>query len=249
MKYLAYCSYNGRAYEGFQRQVDKPTIQGTLEEKISHFCGENVQIHGVGRTDSGVHAIRYPFSFATKKDLEKPSVLRAINSLLPPDIRILSFQKVSDSFDARHSCKAKVYEYRLTYGEIDPFQIGTITQIRRDDFDVDAFKAALNVFVGEHDFSNFTTKKEDKDSFIRIIESIDVDADLEQKKAVVRFKANGFMTYQIRLMIGASIKVATKRMSLDELKGRLNEKPRHIVSFKAPPDGLYLLEAEYGDLL
>lgn len=247
MKYLCFCSFNGRAYEGFQRQTSKKTIQGTIEEKLSAICGEKTLIHGVGRTDSGVHATAYAFSFESKKKLNEKAFLFGLDSLLPSDIHVYSIREVDDSFDARHSCRGKTYEYRIDYGEKDPLLVGLITHIADPRFNPALFEDALQCFIGSHDFRNFTTKKEDKDDFKRTIESIDAKVDEERKKITVRFKANGFMTYQIRLMVGAALKVAIGKLSPEDIAEKLKEGPRKIVPFKAPAEGLYLIEVDYGE--
>ena len=244
MKYLGFISYNGGAYEGFQRQKNKPTIQGTVEEQLSLLCGETTLIHGVGRTDAGVHALKSAFSFESKNKLNEKKAVVALNRLLPKDIRVLGLFEVEPSFDARHSCVGKTYEYRLSYDRINPFLIGLEAQMERPDFDVDLFEEAILVFKGHHDFKNFTTKKEDKDDFIRTIDSIEVKKG--EGRVVVIFSGNGFMTYQIRLMVGAAIKVATHKFTVEELREKLEASPRHIVPFKAPAEGLYLKEVDYG---
>lgn len=247
MKYFCRLAYLGSAYQGFQRQPYLKTIQGSLEKQLSLFCGEKIQIKGAGRTDAGVHALGQAFSFETSKRIDEKRFVYALNRLLPVDIKILSIKQVEDSFDARHSSISKTYEYRFTYGEKDPFLKDRVAQFQRDDFDPSLFKKALSYFVGEHDFSNFTSKKEDKDDFIRLIKSIDVEIDEKEKKGTILFHGSHFMTYQIRFMVGCALKAATKKIDVDSIPLLLSRKPRQIVSFKAPACGLYLVEVNYAE--
>ncbi len=248
MRYLGYLKYRGTSFYGFERQKEHRSIQGTVEAVLSQICGENVQIHGAGRTDAGVHALAQSFSFDTRSNLSTDQIVYAANRLLPEDILLSSLQEVCPSFDARHSLSGKTYEYRFSYGQKDPFQVGLLTQLQRTDFDVAAFKKCLLCFEGTHDFSNLTTKKDDKDNFIRTIDSILVDLDEAEKKGRVLFKGLHFMTYQVRLMMGLAFRCAYHQKNPDEVPSLMNKKPRKILSYKAPADGLYLVEVKYENL-
>ena len=245
MRYLGYLKYRGTSFYGFERQKEHRSIQGTVEGVLSQICGENVKIHGAGRTDAGVHALAQSFSFDTVSTLSIEQIVYAANRLLPEDILLSSLQKVGPHFDARHSLSGKIYEYRFSYGQKDPFQVGLLTQLQRPDFDVSSFKKCLSFFVGTHDFSNLTTKKEDKENFIRTINEIIVDLDESRKAGKVIFKGLHFMTYQVRLMMGLSFRCAYHQKNPDEVPFLMNQKPRKILSYKAPSDGLYLVEVNY----
>ncbi len=248
MRYLGYLAYRGTSFYGFERQKEHRSIQGTVEVVLSQICGENIQIHGAGRTDAGVHALAQAFSFDTNSTLPKDQIIYASNRLLPEDILLSSLQEVGPSFDARHSLSGKTYEYRFSYGQKDPFKVGLLTQLQRPDFDVTSFKKCLSCFEGTHDFSNLTTKKEDKDNFVRTIESILVDLDETKKEGKVIFKGLHFMTYQVRLMMGLAFRCAYHQKNPDEVPFLMNQKPRKILSYKAPADGLYLTEVRYENL-
>ncbi len=245
MRYLGYLKYRGTSFYGFERQKEHRSIQGTVESVLSQICGENVQIHGAGRTDAGVHALAQSFSFDTSSNLPIDQIIYAANRLLPEDILLSSLQEVGSSFDARHSLSGKTYEYRFSYGQKDPFQVGLLTQLQRPDFDVDAFRKCISCFEGTHDFSNLTTKKEDKENFIRTIDAIHVNLDEGKKTGKVVFEGLHFMTYQIRLMMGLAFRCAYHQKNPDDVPALMNKKPRKILSYKAPADGLYLMEVKY----
>lgn len=245
MKYLAKVSYNGAAYFGFQRQTNHPSIQNEIERALGELCGEPTLIKAAGRTDAGVHALgqRFSFSCSNIRDIEKFRI--ALNRLLPVDISILEIKEVPDSFDARHSSIKKVYLYKFSYGEKRPIEATTIAQLGYYPFDEKAFRDALSYFVGKHDFSNFTTKKEDVGDFIRTIDSIDIDIDRENRLGNVTFLGDGFMTYMIRLIMGCAFKCAHGQIKTEEVPILLDAKPRHIVSYKASAAGLYLKDVIY----
>ena len=246
MKYFVTLSYCGRAYYGFQRQKNKVTVQGTIEKVLSSYLGEATPIKAAGRTDTGVHAVGQTFCFETEKALREDVFLATMNRLLPRDIYFKSVRPVDDSFDARHSCVGKVYEYRFTVLKRNPLWVGLVAHLQRDDFNFEAFLQGLETFKGEHDFRNFTTKPEDVASFIRHIERIDANYDKEQDLVTVTFQGDGFMRYQIRMMIGTAIRVGLGKLTVEDVRRSLsNEGPRKIVHYKADPEGLYLMEVLY----
>ncbi len=247
MRYLGYLKYRGTAFYGFERQRENRSVQGTVEMVLSQICGENVTIHGAGRTDAGVHALAQSFSFDTSSHLPPEKIVHAANRLLPEDILLVSLRQVGPHFDARHSLCGKTYEYRFSYGQKDPFQVGLLTQLQRGDFDVSSFKECLSYFEGEHDFSNLTTKKEDKDCFVRTISSIKIAVDEEKKIGTVLFEGIHFMTYQVRLMMGLAFKCAFHQTKASDVPALMERKPRKILSYKAPADGLYLTEVKYAN--
>lgn len=246
MNYLGFLRYRGTDFYGFEKQTEKRTIQGVLEDVLSQVCGEKVKTHAAGRTDSGVHALSQGFSFITSSTLTKEKIVYAANRLLPDDIFLIGLEEKPGGFDGRHSVIGKTYEYRFSYGCKDPFQVGLLTQLQRPDFDVAAFKACLACFQGQHDFSNLTTKKEDKDDFIREIKEVKVNVDMATKKGVVRFVGVHFMTYQVRLMMGLAFQCAYHQKNAEDVPFLMSIKPRKILSYKAAPDGLYLVEVRYG---
>ncbi|MBP5091467.1 MAG: tRNA pseudouridine(38-40) synthase TruA [Bacilli bacterium] len=242
---LATISYNGRLFNGFQRQPDKRTVQGELEKTLSYMLGRRMSVHGAGRTDKGVHALGQAVTFLLPVDKDLEAFRKSLNRVLPPDIVILSLKEVPEDFDARHSSAGKVYRYIFSWGDKDPLQEGLRTELGLRDFNVSAFKEALSYFVGTHDFSNYTTKSEDNADFIRTIDEISVEADEERRVAVVTFKGNGFMTYMIRFMMGTAFHAGRGKIEPKDVIGLLNRKPRSIVPYKAKADGLYLVKVIY----
>ena len=246
MNYLAKLEYNGHAYKGFQRLPNAPSVQGELERALSELNGEPSKIKAAGRTDAGVHALGQRFNFHREKieDLEKFRV--AFNRLLPNDIHIVSLEEVPDDFDARHSSKKKVYSYRFRWGEKDALASFNIANLGYYKFDAHEFEKALSFFVGKHNFQNFTTKPEDVYGFIREIDSIKVDIDSENHLGKATFLGDGFMTYQVRLIMGFALRCARGQEKAEKARDLIEKTPRHIVSFKAPAEGLYLEDVIYG---
>ena len=243
MRVLGVCSYKGTKYYGWQKQVGFISVQSTIEEVLSKIYDTPINITGSGRTDAGVHALRQYFHFDSPKEKDLKQLAYAMNKMLPEDIKILSFEAVDDNFHARYNAKKKIYEYRIVLNNKDPF-LTDLAYVYPMKFDLDLFKQALNKFVGKHNYQDFTSKEEDEGEFIREIYEINVENNKDDIR--VRFVGNGFMRYQIRNMIGASISVANKKEAIDFIDYHLNDsKIREVISYKAPACGLYLVDVLY----
>lgn len=245
MKYAAKVEYLGLNFAGFQRQKNHRSVQGELESSLSSLLGENTLIHGAGRTDAGVSALGQVISFVTDKTIKDLESFRFHwNCILPDDVSVVAFACVGDDFDARHSCCGKKYRYRFIIGDKHPLQSNTAAYLGMRTFDAKLFITAIRLFEGKHCFHNFTTKKDDKDGFVRTIEPVVVTCNSETFEVVL--SSNGFMTYQIRFMVGAALKVGFGKMDLDEVRRKLDDPVRKILPYKAPPEGLVLEEVKYG---
>jgi tRNA pseudouridine38-40 synthase len=116
-------SYDGTDYHGWQVQPGLPTIQGILEQVFGEIEGQAVQVAGSGRTDAGVHALAQVAALTMENPIPLENLRRAVNRLLPPDIRVTQVGEAPMDFHPRFQAKAKTYEYRIFRGEIcAPFE-------------------------------------------------------------------------------------------------------------------------------
>ena len=243
MRILGICAYKGTNYYGWQKQVGFISVQSTIEEVLSKVYDSPINITGSGRTDAGVHAFKQYFHYDTDKEKDLKQLAYALNKMLPEDIKILSFERVDDDFHARYNAKKKIYEYRIVLKNKDPFQ-DQLAFVYPMDLDFDLFKEALSKFVGKHNYQDFTSKEEDEDGFVR--EIYEITATKNNSDISIEFIGNGFMRYQIRNMIGAAINVANKKENISFIDYHLKEdKNREIISYKAPANGLYLVDVLY----
>ena len=244
MRILAIVKYKGTHYAGWQRQPNVISIQEVIEKELSKYFNREITIYGAGRTDAGVHALGQRFHFdvdVTELDIDR--LLYSLNKMLPDDISIEDMEEVDSDFHARYSAKAKIYNYLISFEAKSPFFYETCYLCPKK-FDVELFKEAMNLFIGKHNFKNFTSKEEDKDNFVREIYSI--ECELGEEGVIVVLKGNGFMRYMIRFIIGYSLDVASNKYPLESIDELLDEdSPREIVSSKAPSSGLTLLGVEY----
>ncbi len=243
MRLLATCQYIGTKYYGWQKQKGQYGIQEIIENVISQILNEPIKIYASGRTDAQVHALGQTFHFDVNKKVVLGKLKYSINCLLPKDIQLTDLKKVDDNFHARYDVKEKRYLYLIHLGSANVFMKEYVEEVY-DPFDLDLFKESLNLFIGKHNFKNFTSKEEDEKDFIRTIFSIDV----EIKKDIINItlSGDGFMRYMIRYIIGTCINIATKKISIDYINQALDsDKERAICSYKSQAKGLFLEEVIY----
>ena len=120
MNYLIKINYDGTPFKGFAKQPRQVTIQGEIESAIEKIYGVKVKTVGSGRTDAGVHATSQFVSFSCDRDLSVLKMKKALNAVLPEEIRVEKAEVVDEFFSARFSAKQKIYEYVLVY-EFDAF--------------------------------------------------------------------------------------------------------------------------------
>lgn len=258
INYKIILEYDGTRYNGWQRQGNTDnTIQGKLETILSRYFSQDIEVHGSGRTDAGVHALGQVANFKIQESLtpielkldEPASLIIAINSFLPEDIRITSMNIVDNRFHARLNAKSKIYRYSICLSQkrsVFDRKYCSVIGDSLSSIDIDAMKEASSKFLGEHDFGCFSDTKTKK-STVRYVESIifstentDTDTYL-----VVNFKGNGFLYHTVRLMMGTLIKIGLGECSSSIIDEIFATKNRKAVPFMAPAEGLFLSQVLY----
>lgn len=241
-RYFVTLSYDGTAYFGFQKQRDKKTIQGVLEETLFMILNENTKIFASGRTDAGVHANGQTFHFETERTIDLGKLRYSMNCLLPKDIHINAIEPVEETFHARMSAVAKKYIYQINLGEEDPF-LSRYAYHLGQAVDLEKMEKAANAWIGMHCFQNLTTKEIDDKSFVRTVYAIR----FEKKGDLLRiiFIGNGFMRYMIRMMVGVLIAIGLQKESVEFAQQIISTESRQTTRYKAPANGLFLERVYY----
>ncbi|HOJ45090.1 MAG TPA: tRNA pseudouridine(38-40) synthase TruA [Bacilli bacterium] len=242
MRVLGIVAYDGTNYNGWQRQPDEPSIQGEIERVLSQILDTHIEVYGSGRTDRGVHAKGQTFHFDIDKPFDLNKLLIGFNSLVNKDIRLLKLKRIKHDFHARYNAKGKVYYYLINNGEYSPFDRQYCMQIRAQ-LDIAAMTNATRLFIGTHNFQDFTTKDEDKEGYVRTINDISI----KTKGKLIRIDINGsgFMTYMIRFIVGTLIAIGNGKENELFIKRHLDSASRDVISYKAEPQGLYLYRVIY----
>lgn len=244
VRVLGYCTYRGTNFAGWQIQPHQDSVEEYIERALSQILNQPVSITGSGRTDSGVHALSQTFHFDIEKKIDLKKTVYALNCLLPDDIRINKMKYVDSSFHARINAKAKEYVYYLQLSNKDPFAYDKV-YLCPYNLEIKAMAKAIKLFIGKHNFSCFTSKKEDFAKFMREIYSANIKFDKNKQLVIFTFKGNGFMCYMVRYMVGTLIEIGRGKIDITFIQTHLDLVKRNIVSFKAPPQGLYLKKVYY----
>ena len=243
MNVLMTISYDGTNYVGFQKQKNGVSIQEVLENALFELTNENIKITPSGRTDAGVHAEGQVINFLTNSTIPANKFFRAINPLLPPDIKALSSKEVSSDFNARKSAKKKTYVYSLYYGEtINPL-LDRYAVLEEKPLSIERLNTAKEVFIGEHDFKCFCASNSSVKTTVRTIYSIEI---LPTEIGVeISVTGNGFLYNMVRTLVGTLIKMEKGELTINEAKEILLTGNRKKVGKTYPAKGLKLKNVIY----
>ncbi|RLB30404.1 MAG: tRNA pseudouridine(38-40) synthase TruA [Deltaproteobacteria bacterium] len=237
-------AYDGTGYFGWQRQLDQPTIQGTIEEKIGLMVGAPVTLIGSGRTDAGVHAVNQVANFRVATTLTPPVFLKGLNSLLPESIAIKKAEYAPIDFHARYDAKSKVYEYRIYNEKLrSPFLRQYAWHIARS-LDTKPMMECLEIITGTHDFSAFCSAGDGQINAVRTMIRAALSV-REDNLLVFDFESTGFLRHMVRTIMGTIAKAGLGEISVDRVQEILESKDRQQAEAKAPPGGLYLIDVRY----
>jgi len=240
-------AYDGTQFAGWQLQPNDRTVQGELEAALGQILGTPPRIHGSGRTDSGVHAMGQVAHFDCPEKRADIPWQRALNAIMPKDVRVLDAETVNEEFHARYSAKGKTYEYVLWHnrGFCLPQRRHHVWPCGPVDFDLMEQAAAL--LRGEHDFAAFQNVGTPVKSTIRTITDISRHPGLTDYESVWQFTANGFLKQMVRNLVGCLVEVGRGKLSPEQAKKILEGKDRCKGPATAPPQGLSLIKVDYSD--
>lgn len=237
---MAYC---GTAYHGFQRQENAIGVQNILDEKLSLLTNAAVKTNGCSRTDTGVHANQYCFSFETEHKIPCDNIVRGMNSILPDDISILSCEEAPADFHARYSCKGKEYVYLLLNRQSrDPFLAGRALHYPYK-LDIELLRREALSFTGTHDFTSFCGTANQKENSIRTIEYFNIEKSENSVKFIV--KGDGFLYNMVRIMVGTLIFINEGKIAEGSVPSILEARDRNLAGKTIQAQGLYLNRVFY----
>ena len=236
--------YDGSNYSGFQRQAKETTVQQVLEEKLARICGEPVAVTGSGRTDAGVHARCQVISFASEGTIPAANIVRALNSILPEDIRALHAEEVPDGFNARKDACRKEYEYRIRFTpEPDPFSRNYVWQMKELP-DMDKMNQAAAMILGTHDFSGFQSAGSSPVSPVKTIHKSCWEKGRDNT-LVYHIAGNGFVYHMVRNLVWSMVQIGLGKKPPEAMAEELTLKRGDFENSPAPAQGLYLARVEY----
>lgn len=239
-------SYDGTRYHGWQRQKNGLSIQEVVESKIQVMVREKVSLIASGRTDAGVHAVGQVCNFTTTAAIPPEAIKKGLNSMLPDDILVREAESVPPGFHARYSAKNKTYVYEiLNRAEPDVFRRSYLWHIRRP-LDVEKMKRRLARLKGTHDFSSFRSSGSGNVNPVRSISRVELHGP-EEGLISIAMTADGFLRHMVRNIVGTVVEVGLGKLDEEAFEKILDMRDRRAAGFKAPPQGLYLVEVRYAE--
>ncbi len=239
--YKIILSYDGTDFHGWQRQPDKKTIQSTLENSLAQITQKKISVIGAGRTDAGVHALAQAAHFKANLRMDEDALLRALNSLLPQDIRISSLIKTDPDFHARKMAMSKIYQYRILHSpKVSPFVVRYVLHWPSA-LNVHLMRRAAALFRRKADFTAFSSN--------RLLDPIRTITRSEIKKTgneiIYTVEANGFLRYMVRTIVGTLLEAGKGKISLEQIEELFRKNKRSLASPTAPAKGLCLIQVNY----
>ena len=239
--------YDGKEFNGWQKQPNKLNIQGTIEKAIEAITKEKVELMASGRTDAGVHALGQVANFKTNSNIPIDKFAIAINSNLKKSIIIKSAEEVDEKFHSRLSCKKKTYRYIINNSKYGTAIYRNLETCIKEKLDIEKMKEAVKYFEGEHDFKAFKASGTSSKSSVRTIYKAEV-IEKENDRIYVELTGNGFLYNMVRIIVGTLVEVGMGKIEPQDIKGIIDSKDRKNAGKTLPPQGLYLLRVEYGDV-
>ncbi len=242
-KYKAVLQYIGTRYAGWQIQKDRKTVQGCLKEALGILSGEDVTVIGAGRTDAGVHALGQVAHFRIQKEFALGRLHRALNSLLPWDIRVIRLKVTRPNFHAQKHALKKRYEYRIYNGLIlSPFLYGYVHHTPAP-LNSTAMKEAASLLCGRRDFSGFAaagTQTGNRNRHVFV-------SRLRRRGHLILYQieADGFLHHMVRNIVGTLLQVALGQRPSEDIVSIFKSQDRRNAGPTASAHGLYLMKVFY----
>ena len=238
-------AYDGTNYCGWQLQPNGITVQEVLNRELTGLMGEEIRTIGASRTDSGVHARGNVAVFDTTARMPAERVVYALNTHLPPDIRIQESRQVPASFHPRFTSTVKTYQYKILNRRLPDPTRRLDSLFCYYDLDREAMRAALPHIRGTHDFRSFQASgaNHPERSTVREI----YDASLREEDDMLYFTicGSGFLYNMVRILAGTLLEIGKGSIEPDRLPAILEAKNRAAAGPTAPPHGLTLMEIRY----
>jgi tRNA pseudouridine38-40 synthase len=249
MNFKLTLQYDGTDFHGWQMQGELRTVQGELTSALSLIEGSNVVVHGSGRTDAGVHAEGQVASVNLQRQITPEKLRAAINGNVGKDLRVLEAAVVDDDFHARYSVVEKTYLYRVVNGPVlSPFWLRYAHHEARP-LDLERMRQAAELFLGEHDWTAFSSAQSDNETKNRTITRLALDErwDQRSRSRIVEMTvgADGFLRYMVRSIVGTLLAVGRNEMDSQHVARAINEGDRSLAGTTAPACGLTLLSVRY----
>lgn len=235
--------YDGTDFCGFQYQVGQRSVQAEIERGIHRLTGQEVRVHGAGRTDAGVHALGQVAGFRCDTRIPLESMALALNSAFPSDISTVAVEEVDDRFHARFSALSRAYVYVILNRPLPSAVYRRYTMHCPQPLNVEAMRRASVLLLGTRDFRSWANSTDETDSTVRRMIRCTVRP--VKNFVLIHVEANAFLRGMVRNIAGTLVEVGAGKRSPDELTGITESRSRAEAGPSAPARGLCLVRVRY----
>jgi tRNA pseudouridine38-40 synthase len=251
-------AYDGTGFHGWQRQPDKPTIQGLMENAVQKITGEPTTLWGSGRTDAGVHAANQVASFKTMCPIPCANLTKALNDILPASVRVKEACDIPLDFHARYGAVSKTYRYRILLAPVASPFIGRFVYHHPYPLDRRAMQRAARMFEGEHDFTSFAAADDApqendhgpaqgthrRGNVRRLFSS---RLRWHSKSSILIYEAcgSGFLHHMVRNIVGTLLEIGRGKRQPEDIPRILAARDRTLAGPTAPAQALCLWKVSY----
>jgi tRNA pseudouridine38-40 synthase len=243
-RYKLILEYDGTGLVGWQRQANGLSVQEILETAVERYCGEQLAVHGAGRTDAGVHALAQAAHIDLPKEAPTDVVRNALNQHVKPHaVSVVAVERVPDNFDARRSARGRVYRYRILNRRAPAsLERGRVWHVGPP-LDIAAMRDGAKLLLGKHDFTSFRDSECQAKTPVKTLDLLEVTREGDEVQIVAR--ARSFLHHQVRNMVGSLKLVGAGKWRVERIGEALAARDRRAGGPTAPPEGLYLVEVIY----
>ncbi len=236
--------YDGKDFNGWQKQPSKLNIQGEIERAIMEITKEDdIDLTASGRTDAGVHALGQVANFKTNSNIPVEKFPIAINTKVKKSIVIKSAEEVPERFHSRYNCKKKTYRYIINNSEYGSAIYRNQEYHVPQKLDIEEMKKAIKFFEGEHDFKGFKASGTSSKNSVRKIYKTKIYE--KDERIIIELTGSGFLYNMVRIISGTLVDVGLGKIKSDDIPNIILSGDRKKAGKTLPPQGLYLLKVEY----
>jgi tRNA pseudouridine38-40 synthase len=240
--------YHGGPFNGWQRQLDQPSVQESIETALARLNPTEPRIAAAGRTDTGVHATGQVAHADLDRDWDPNRLMEALNHhLRPAPVAVTACAAVEDTFHARFSAIERRYTFRLIARRAPVVHdAGQVWQVRHA-LDAEAMRAGAAHLLGLHDFTTFRASLCQAKSPVKTLDEITIEERPYPAGAEVRFhlRARSFLHNQVRSIVGTLERVGAGAWHPDRVREALAARDRAACGPVCPPQGLSLTGVGY----
>jgi tRNA pseudouridine38-40 synthase len=244
--YRATLAYDGSAYDGYQIQVNRPTIQAEVESALAKIFGERIPVVAAGRTDSGVHATGQVIAFDAEWKHNEATLLRAVNANLPEDIALQNIQQQQAAFHPRFDALSRTYRYHVAVVDVrQPLLMKRAWQLQQQ-LGIAQMQRAAKMLVGQHDFASFGNPPQGENTVRELFRSAWQTENFDGGQwFIYEVEASAYLHHMVRRLVGTQVAIGSGQLTLEMFEAIFRSADLSQCKWIAPPQGLTLVEVSY----